>query len=667
MPAQTKIDIREGTLGIADQSFYGCNGMSSVAIPNSINSIGSDAFYGCNSLQKVLVSDITAWCGISFGDNPLSYAHHLYCDEETEITELFIPEGVTSIESNAFKSCFALTTVSFPNSLINIGNYAFQDCSGLTSVTFPESLTYIGYSAFESCNGLTSISVETGNPIYDSRNNCNAIIETATNTLLVGCMNTIIPNSVTSIGNKAFYHCSSLTSINIPSGVTSIGNYAFSYCSGLTDVYCYAEEIPSTSYAFEYSNIKSATLHVPGKVMETYRTTSPWSEFGTIVPIGPFFADANVEAICVTNWDTDGDSYLSYQEAKAVTTIGSVFKDKPITSFNEFQFFTSVTNIDDFAFSGCSNMTSISIPNSVYNIGDFAFYGCSSLTEVYCYAEEVPNIGNNAFNGTNTVSATLHVPAVSIDSYWTASPWDDFGLVMAIDSQEIYYTISDGTTSLNVSNMESKCKARFTHAFNGEWEALYLPFAIDYDAIKADFDLAEIDGVVQNDENNDGTPDITVLSIMGFKEQMTEPNTPYLIRAKNTGEQTLQFDDVTVYPTSIETIDCSSTSTKYEFTGSYNALNASDLANCYTVQSGELVKGASSLAPCRWYMTATARKGNLNLPNRIRIMSVEDVITGVSSLGETEEGAAIYNLSGQRLNKMQKGINIKEGKKIFVK
>ena len=219
--------------------------------------------------------------------------------------------------------------------------------------------------------------------------------------------------------------------------------------------------------------------------------------------------------------------------------------------------------------------------------------------------------------------------------------------------------------SLSIASEESGCIVEFTHNFNGNWEALCLPFAIDYDAIRADFDLAEIDGVVQNDDNNDGVADITVLSIMGFKEQMTEPNTPYLIRAKNAGNRTITFEDVTVCPTVSEILESSSTSIRYEFTGSYNTLSASDLANRYVVQGGELMKGATSLAPCRWYMTATAKKGTLNLPNKIRIMPVEDVITGVSPLGETEEGTVIYNLAGQRLQKMPRGIFIKDGKKVL--
>lgn len=225
-----------------------------------------------------------------------------------------------------------------------------------------------------------------------------------------------------------------------------------------------------------------------------------------------------------------------------------------------------------------------------------------------------------------------------------------------------HYVINDETTSINVNAKGSDCLVEFTHEFNSEWESLYLPFAIDYDVIKADFDLAEIDGVVQNDDNNDGIVDFTVLSIIGFKGQTTEPNTPYLIRAKNAGEQTIIFSDVIVYPTEEATFDCSSFSTRYDFTGSYNTLGAESLTNRYVIQNGELVKGAASLAPCRWYMTATARNGaSLNLPNKIRVMMVEDVIDGVSPLLNTsEEVEQVYNLAGQRIVNRQslRGVNI---------
>ena len=323
--------------------------------------------------------------------------------------------------------------------------------------------------------------------------------------------------------------------------------------------------------------------------------------------------------------------------------------------------------IADGAFRGCSGRTSVTIPNSVTSIGEFAFLDCSGLTDVWCYAENVPNTNSDAFYNSPIGSATLHVPAGSVEAYSTTFPWSNFGSIVVITPSE--YVINDETASLSITAEESGKAVIFTHDFTSDWEALYLPFAIDYDAIKTDFDLAEIDGVVQNDENYDGTPDITVLSIMGFKGQQTEPNKPYLIRAKNAGEQTITFDDVTIYPTEEASIDCASTSTKYVFTGTYSTMSASSLASKYVVEDGELVKGTSKLAPCRWYMTATSRNGApLSLPNKIRIMEVEDVITGVETLsGSPLQDENIYNLAGQRLSKPIKGINIVNGKKVLRK
>ena len=160
------------------------------------------------------------------------------------MTELTLPNSLESIGDGAFRGCSGLTELTLPNSVKSIGDIAFRGCSGLTELTLPNSVKIIGDGAFAYCSGLGKITVESGNSRYDSRDNCNSIIETETNTLIAGCKNSIIPNSITSIGNSAFYYCSELTELILPDSVTSIGNGAFGGCSGLVKITSLAEIPP---------------------------------------------------------------------------------------------------------------------------------------------------------------------------------------------------------------------------------------------------------------------------------------------------------------------------------------------------------------------------------------------------------------------------------------
>jgi hypothetical protein len=218
--------------------------------------------------------------------------------------------------------------------LSTIGSSAFYG-TRIDKVIISANVTSIGSAAFGMCSALTSIIVDEENSKYDSRNNCNAVIETASNILLVGCKNSVIPNSVTSIGNSAFYSCSELTSVTIPNNVTEIGSSAFMYCSGLveviipkrvtsigkdafyncrglTDVYCYAEEVPKTNNnIFNSSNYSKATLYVPASALEDYKATSPWSKFGTIEAI----PDAGLRG------DVNGDGVVNGTDIQAVINL----------------------------------------------------------------------------------------------------------------------------------------------------------------------------------------------------------------------------------------------------------------------------------------------------------------------------------------------------------
>ena len=290
---------------------------------------------------------------------------------------------------------------------------AFSGCTA-QSIFIPSTITSIQSGAFGYYE-LASIVLEDGNTVYDSRDNCNAIIETATNILVAGCKNTVIPNSVTKIGKRAFSGCIGLTSITIPNSVTTMEDYAFAGCSDLTSVKV-ESATPITISSESFYNCPNAILYVPVGSKDDYETATGWKDFKEIVEYaapadGIQFADANVKALCVANWDTNGDGELSEDEAAAVTDLGNVFNgNHEITSFNELQYFwglqcndqdlsgNTYSGIPYFAFSGCTNLKQVTLPN-VEAIGHAAFSG-SGLTAI-TIPSSVRMIGDEAFYNTN--------------------------------------------------------------------------------------------------------------------------------------------------------------------------------------------------------------------------------------------------------------------------
>ena len=377
--------IPNSVTSIGENAFYGCSGLTSVTIPNSVTSIGDCAFSYCKGLTSVAIPNSVT----SIGSGAFSW-----CSGLTSVT---IPNSVTTIGEHAFHFCSGLTSVTIPNSVTStsIGECAFYGCSGLTSVVIGNSVTSIGRNAFTKCDGLTSVIVDKYNSTYDSRDNCNAIIESSTNKLIVGCKNTTIPDSVTSIGNSAFEDCSELTSVTIPNSVTTIGKDAFSGCSGLTSINIPNSVTSIGSGAFSYcSGLTSVAI----------------PNFVTSIGFCTFYMCSRLTSVTIPN---------------SVTTIG---KD----AFSDCSWLTSVTipnsvtSIGEGAFCGCDGLTSVVIGNSVTTIRECAFFDCSGLTKLVSLAVEPPICGYDALEYIDKTACRLFVPEESVNKYKAADQWGEF-------------------------------------------------------------------------------------------------------------------------------------------------------------------------------------------------------------------------------------------------
>ena len=282
---------------------------------------------------------------------------------------LVVDKSISSIDDYAFNGCSKIANVTLPNSVIRIGDYAFKDCDGLTSITIPNSVTNIGDGVLRYCDSLTKIKVDENNIKYDSRNNCNAIIETATNTLMMGCNSTVIPDSIISIGDYAFVECDGLTSITIPNSVTRIGYYAFNRCDGLTSITISNSVTHIENYAFAYC-------------YNLTRITIP----GDIVSVGDydyaFMGCRGLTSVTISGDDVTSVFSQAFRGCKGLTSITIL---------------ESVTSIGDHAFYHCTGLTNVTIPSSVISIGEWAFSDCTGLTNV-TIPSSVISIGGWAFS-----------------------------------------------------------------------------------------------------------------------------------------------------------------------------------------------------------------------------------------------------------------------------
>jgi len=434
--------VEDGVTSIGNSAFNGCAGLTSVTISNSVTRIGGFAFESCTGLTSFTIPD---------GVTTIEDYTFRRCSSLTSVT---IPESVTQIGNFVFAWCTSLPSITIPNSVKSIGYDTFSQCTGLTSFCLPRSVTEIGSGILIGCPGLTSIIVEEGNPVYDSRNGCNAIIEKSSAKLIAGCKNTEVPEDVTSIGVYAFNGCIGLTSIILPESVTKIGDYAFCDCSGLTSLTCLAEEVDIAGDAFKRVSLSDVTLYVPRSVVSNYKSSEHWSKFGTILGIdipatsitlneteksinqaGQYQLNATIlprTAVQTVTWTSSNPTVATVDENGLVTaqSVGTTKVTATTTDGTNLSASCEVTVTDVIISGKCgenvnyelhadmrlvisgtgamydesftpwynyrNTIETIEIEEGVTSIGQYAFNGCSGLKSV-TIPNSVTSIGEGAF------------------------------------------------------------------------------------------------------------------------------------------------------------------------------------------------------------------------------------------------------------------------------
>ena len=418
-----------GLTSIYTEAFEDCSSLTTITIPKNVKSLDKQAFSRCYSLNNIVFSS-----------------------------------GLETIGTEAFWNCKALTTFDVPNGVKTIVSSAFSGCNNLTSITIPASVNSIGGTPFNGCSSLNSIVVDSSNETYESPTGSNAIIQKSSKTLVAGCKSTIIPESVTTIGNNAFAGCS-LSSIVIPSNVTAIGYSAFSgsnlssiiLSEGLKTIgeksffNCYRLShiiLPNTLTTIGVSAFQGCT-NLPSMIIP-----------GSVTTIGgsAFYDCANLSSIVIPNVTSIGGSaFYGCTSLESATIEGGTIGYQQFYGCNKLESVVlndNVTTISNNAFIGCSSLTSITIPRSVTAIGSSAFNNCINLLLVVSENDNPSQINDAAFNGINS-NARLQVPKGAKSKYEAIVGWKNYFKEIVDDGNtpEVY-TLTIKVDGLGTANYD---------------------------------------------------------------------------------------------------------------------------------------------------------------------------------------------------------------------
>ena len=716
----TTINIPNSVTTIEGRAFSYCSGLTNINIPNSVTTIGNSAFSYCSRLTNINIpNSVTTIGNFAFSG----------CKGLTTIN---IPNSVTTIEEGAFSDCSGLNAImvmadnakffssegilfdksqqkliqcpggkkgeyNIPYSVKTIGNYAFYKCSGLTNINIPDSVTTIGDKAFSHCSGLTNIN---------------------------------IPNSVTTIGDKAFSNCSGLATLYFQSIIPpSASPTCFEECSNIQTIYVpqeavniYQATIPY--YRYTISAYKEPVHPVLGDEVRTWDTlyckkmpATEWTNHGVLKSAAQLKTNKQeTKEGAIANL-LDGDTQTFFQSTYSVPNTNMEAHYLQIDLGGELQHllvkYAESNNPNNSEPRKVKVYATKDTLNGWTDLGTARFLNRTGTLRMdlgapYRYlkleiVETFSNMENNGnrfftwselgiWNGAALRPETCQqVPALLAQIEEAEALGQEPSDELTAQATALKAQLIKGDTcrfydqAFHAVRTQAEANvARAEYVRNYEhtnWQALYLPFDIAFDDISDRFDVASLNDIHQYNDNENGQLDRTELKVQHLKAGSTlKANIPYMVRAKQTGEQTMAATNVTVQPMTSKQLDCSSITHRYLFTGSYQEISGQDMftKKYYAMSQGNLslaTNPTAYLSPFRWYMAAEDRTGNsaAYAPKMIRVVDIETgETTGIGEVETTEapQSDNIYDLNGRlvrtdgNLQALPKGIYILNGKKV---